>query len=144
MTDKEKYKKFVQENVPFSALKKAGLFPKEMKFNDYEAITKIILDQFNYKNIEEYISNTPELYPDSSFVSGKSPDKINESGELKLGGGFHISWAERDFDIVCPICECKQSAKVSTSTWTANKKCKGCKRKIHVSVTKEGIEVTER
>ncbi len=142
--ENEKLKIFVQNNVPFSHLKKAGLFPKEMKFNNYAGITKIFLDHVGCKTPEEYTNDQPEWYPDDSFVSGKFPDKINENGELKMGSGFHISWAQKEYDIICCICECKQTANVSTSTNTANKKCKGCKRKIAISVSKDRISVSER
>lgn len=138
------YKEFVDGYIAFAQLKKCGFFPIEMKRTDYEAIVKRFLHFFGDKSMQEYINNLPEIYPDSSFISGKSPDKVNANGELKIGGGFHISWAERDFNIRCCICECEQTVSISTSTWSANKKCKGCKRKIFIQIIKDEIIVTER
>src|ERR1700749_4438202 len=130
------FKTFVKEHVPYSELKKVGFFPKEIKFNDYEAITKRFLSRVGDKTMEEYINFLPELFPDSSFISGKFPDKVDVNGNFNLGGGFHLSLAARDFDIVCSICGCEQSVSISTSTWSANKKCRGCKRKIHITINK--------
>lgn len=143
IVDDVDYKKFVQGYVPFSDLKKVGFFPKEMKFNNYEEITKIFLSRVGAATTREYINSLPELYPDNQFLSGKFPDKIDENGEIKMGGGFHLSFTQRDIEIVCPICECRQIKSVSTDLRASVKKCKGCKRKIKIVSTKEGYVVSE-
>ncbi len=137
MTNKE----FVQNHVPFSELKKAGFFPKEMKFNDYDAITERFLQMFNGKTKEEYVNLLPVMFTQSE---GKFPDKVTSNGEYKSGGGFHLSLVEREYDISCCICECRQLVSISTSTNSGNKKCKGCKRKIAITVSKNEVKVTER
>lgn len=134
MTNKE----FVKGHVPWDAMRKT-LF-KGLKFNDYDEITKRFLAIFNYERPEQYVNFLPEMFTQSE---GKFPDKVDESGNIKRGGGFHLSLAERDYDIVCCICECPQTVSVSTQTNEAKKKCKGCKRKICIKVTKGEVEVTE-
>lgn len=139
-----RYRIFVKNNVPFSELKKVGFFPKEMKFNDYSGIVKRFLSIFGEDmTMDQYEANKPELYPDNSFISAKFPDKVNEIGEFKPGEGVHLSLVARDYDIICCICECPQTVNISTSTGRATKKCKGCKRKISILVTKEGVTVSE-
>ncbi len=140
--EEQKLRDFIEDNFDFATMKKMGFFGKDIKRTDYDKMAERICTFFGFNSIYEY--NRPEMYPDSSFVSGKMSDKVTQDGELKIGGAFHLSLAQRDFDIVCPICECEQTVSVSTSTWSANKKCKGCKRKISILVTKEGTTVSER
>ena len=55
-TEKEKadvLKRFMQEHFPFSVLRKAGFFTKEMK-NDYEAQAKRVCNRFGFKTVFEY------------------------------------------------------------------------------------------
>jgi len=47
-------KDFMKENFDFSALKKAGVFAKDMKFNDYEGQAKRICDMFSLESIFDY------------------------------------------------------------------------------------------
>lgn len=49
-----KLKDYMQENFDFGSLKKAGIFPKEMKFNDYEGQSKIICHMFSLNSIYDY------------------------------------------------------------------------------------------
>lgn len=42
MSIDQKLKAYMQDNFDFSSMKKVGIFPKEMKFNDYEGQAKII------------------------------------------------------------------------------------------------------
>lgn len=141
--DKDKCKKFVQDHIPFSELKKVGFFPKEMKFNDYVAITKRVLQWFGFERIEQYTSGLPRMNNNDSSL-GSFPDEVTADGKFKSGGGFHISLAQRDYTIWCPICDCCQKVTVSRHTSCTEKKCKGCKRKIIFKVTKEGVQVTEK
>ncbi len=136
-------KKFMQDNFDFAGLKKAGVFQGIDK-SDYEKQAERICKFFSYKSVYEYGAHKPEIYEGDNFINGKFPDKINGKGEYKPGGGFHLSLAAKDFDIACCICGCEQSVSVSTSTWHANKTCKGCKRKISISVSIGIAEVKER
>src|SRR4051812_47910252 len=135
MTNKE----FVKDYVPWDALRKT-LF-NGLKFNEYDAITERFLRHFNHERPEQYVNGLAEMFTQSE---GKFPDKIASDGEFKRGGGFHLSLAAHEYDIVCCICDCQQSVNVSTSTKIANTKCRGCKRKIQVLVSKEGVQVKER
>lgn len=139
--EEDRLRDFMKDNFPFASFKKMGIF-KDLDKNDYKKQAERICDIFGYESVYEYTA--PEFYPDSSFVSGKFPDEVNKSGELAMGSSFHISWAALDYDIVCSICECAQTVSVSTSTGMANKKCKGCKRKIAIKVSNGVIQVTER
>lgn len=49
-----KLKDYMRDNFDFSTLKKVGLFPKDMKFNDYEGQAKIICHKFGLESIYEY------------------------------------------------------------------------------------------
>lgn len=90
MTNKE----FVKEYVPFSDLKKAGFFAKDVKFNDYDKITERFL-KFLGKTKRQYILNQPIIglsglaSPDR--INGRFPSYIDKNGELQKGDSFHIS-----------------------------------------------------
>ena len=71
---------FIKEHFDFSALKKAGVFPKDMKFNDYEGQAKVICHVFGLSNIYEYGKH--EIRCHISYV-GDRPLHINKAGELK-------------------------------------------------------------
>lgn len=45
---------YLQENFDFSNLKKAGFFPKQMKFNDYEGQAKRICQYLSLTSIYDY------------------------------------------------------------------------------------------
>jgi len=47
-------KEYMQANFYFSGLKKAGVFPKEMKFNDYAGQASIICRMFGIESVYEY------------------------------------------------------------------------------------------
>jgi hypothetical protein len=49
-----KLKEYMQENFYFGSLKKAGVFPKEMKFNDYEGQAKVICHMFSLSSVYDY------------------------------------------------------------------------------------------
>lgn len=44
----------MRDNFCFSTLKKAGVFPKEMKFNDYEGQARVICHIFSLDSVYEY------------------------------------------------------------------------------------------
>lgn len=50
----ERLKEFMRNHFDFSSLKKAGVFPKEMKFNDYEEQAKVICYLFSLDSVYEY------------------------------------------------------------------------------------------
>lgn len=52
--EQQKIKEFMQEHFHFSSLKKAGVFPKEMKFNDYQGQAKRICEIFSLESIYDY------------------------------------------------------------------------------------------
>lgn len=54
MAADKQLKEFMNEHFDFSTLKKAGVFPKEMKFNDYEGQAARICHFFSLKSIYEY------------------------------------------------------------------------------------------
>lgn len=47
-------KEYMKDNFCFTTLKKAGVFPKEMKFNDYEGQSKVICKIFGLESIYDY------------------------------------------------------------------------------------------
>jgi hypothetical protein len=50
----KKLKEYMQDNFDFGSLKKAGFFPKEMKFNDYEGQAEVICRYFSLSSVYEY------------------------------------------------------------------------------------------
>jgi hypothetical protein len=54
MEEKKKLKTFMKDYFCFSRMKEAKIFPKEMKFNDYEGQAKIICDLFELNSIYDY------------------------------------------------------------------------------------------
>lgn len=73
-------KAFMNEHFYFSGLKKDGVFPKEMKFNDYEGQAKIICKMLGLESIYDY-----GKYEISGHISyaGERPMHLNDKGELK-------------------------------------------------------------
>lgn len=49
-----KLKEYMLDNFDFGSLKKAGVFPKGMKFNDYEGQAKVICYIFSLESVYEY------------------------------------------------------------------------------------------
>lgn len=49
-----KLKEYMRDNFDFGSLKKAGVFPKDLKFNNYEEQAKIICHIFSLQSIYEY------------------------------------------------------------------------------------------
>lgn len=44
----------MRDNFDFASMKKAGIFPKEMKFNNYEGQAEIICKMFSLDTIYDY------------------------------------------------------------------------------------------
>lgn len=53
MIDK-KLKEYMLDHFDFGVFKKAGIYPKEMKFNDYEGQAKVICHFFSIASIYDY------------------------------------------------------------------------------------------
>lgn len=134
MTEKQKLRAYLKDNFCFSTLKKAGFFKKDIKSTDYEAQAARICTFFGYESIYEYSANEPrEMVETPGVVSGKFPDAVDKDGNLKPGGGFHMSVAGGVFE--CPVCTCEQHTSQHSAfgknDWGEDRtKCKGCKRKL--------------
>lgn len=50
----EKLKQFLNDHFHFATLKKAGLFSKDIKFNDYEGQAKRICESLGIQSIYDY------------------------------------------------------------------------------------------
>lgn len=50
----KKLKEYMQDNFDFQSLKKAGVFPRDMRFNDYEGQAKVICHFFSLSSIYDY------------------------------------------------------------------------------------------
>ena len=128
MTNKE----FVQNHVPWDFLRKTAPY-KGLNFNDYDEITKRFLSFFGYERPEQYVNMLPEMFSQSF---GRFPDTIDYEGNIKGGGGFHLSLTDVDCDVVCGICECKQVMSIPNRYTSCVRKCKGCKQKIKITTSK--------
>lgn len=140
----EKLKKFIEENIPFDELKKAGFWPKGTRKTDYEKIANRVCWYFGFNSIYEYESfgpsNMTEI-PEANVIAGKFKDVIDENG-YQPGGGFHLDIYQYEFE--CPACTCKQFAK-DNNKMAYSMKCKGCKRKLFIVHQFNGdIQVTEK
>lgn len=59
----DKYlKKYMKAKFSFKDLKKAGVFTKDVKHNDYEKQAEIICKKFGFGNIYEYSKFTPVYF----------------------------------------------------------------------------------
>lgn len=65
-------KRFMKEHFPFGAMRKAGLFTKEMK-NDYQAQADRICTFFGYKTIYEY--GATEIRCHISYIGERPKDE---------------------------------------------------------------------
>lgn len=80
-------KAFMKANFDFSSMKKAGVFPKEMKHTDYEGQAKIICHILGLESIYEY--GKYEIRCHISYASGPAglddgrPMWVNKKGEIK-------------------------------------------------------------
>lgn len=62
-------KEYMNVHFCFSSLKKVGVFPKEMKFNDYEGQSKIICRIFNLESVYEYSNIGRGCYVHISYIN---------------------------------------------------------------------------
>ena len=74
----EKLKHYMKDNFCFSSLKKNGIFPKEMKFNDYEGQAKIICTIFDLESIYEYSNIGRGEYCHISYANPTPFDRFVE------------------------------------------------------------------
>ena len=82
-------KAFMQENFYFGGLKKDGVFPKEMKFNDYEGQAKIICHILGLESIYDYGKH--EIRCHITYAGGR-PISVDEKGKLKTTPFIEISF----------------------------------------------------
>lgn len=141
-------KAFIEQNIPFDALKQTGFFQKGTRRTHYEIIAKRVCTFFGFKSIYEY-QRPHILHKTPIQVNGKFPDQVDTKGNIVAGGGFHLDVVETEF--TCPICTCEQDA---TEHKAYNKpkalpvlviKCKGCKRQLTLCTDIGGnLTVTEK
>jgi hypothetical protein len=82
MTDSDKLlKNFLEEHFDFDELKKAGVYPKEIKRKDIHAQAARICQLFGYITVYEY--GAKKIRAHISYLDGHRPMHVNESGELK-------------------------------------------------------------
>lgn len=74
----KKLKEYMLDNFDFKVLKKAGVFPKEMKFNDYEGQAKRICYLFGLDSIYEYSNIGRGEYCHISYVHPTPFDRFVE------------------------------------------------------------------
>lgn len=63
-----KLKNYMRDNFYFPSLKKAGVFPKDMKHTDYEGQAKVICRIFSLDSIYEYSNIGRGEYCHISYV----------------------------------------------------------------------------
>lgn len=73
-------KAYMKQHFDFSGMKKDGIYPKEMKANDYEGQAQIVCEQLGLESIYDY--NKYEVRCHISYA-GNPPLHVNKDGELK-------------------------------------------------------------
>lgn len=76
--DADRLKNYMQENFCFSTLKKAGVFPKNIKFNDYADQAEIICRIFSLKSIYDYSNIGRGCYAHISYSNPTPFDRFVE------------------------------------------------------------------
>src|SRR4051812_31166587 len=71
-------KEFMQGHFDFSVLKKAGFFPKKMKFNDYEAQAERVRLFFGLESIYDYANIGRGEYCHISYANPTPFDRFME------------------------------------------------------------------
>ncbi len=85
---KKALKYFMKANFDFTAFKKAGLYPKELKHTDYEGQAKIICRRLGLESIYDY--GKYEIRCHISYAGGESgmddgrKISVNEKGKLEI------------------------------------------------------------
>lgn len=74
----EKLKAYMEENFWFSGLKKAGVFPKEMKFNNYAGQAAIICHRFGLDSIYDYSNIGRGCFAHITYVNPTPFDRFVE------------------------------------------------------------------
>jgi hypothetical protein len=74
----ERLKEYMQENFWFAGLKKAGVFPKEMRFNDYAGQATIICRVFSLESIYDYSNIGRGCYAHISYANPTPFDRFVE------------------------------------------------------------------
>src|SRR3954465_187035 len=64
-----KLKEYMRDNFDFPSMKKVGIFPKEMKFNDYEGQAKRICHIFSLQSVYDYSNIGRGCYAHLSYVN---------------------------------------------------------------------------
>lgn len=145
MDERQKLKQFIEEHIPFDALKKVGYWEKGTRRTDYEKIAERVCRHFGYQTIYEYhtISEIHEI-PEAHSVVGKFRDKVDEKGNFVQGGGFHLSIGRTQTHFECPHCTCNQELKGHNKP-AFTQQCKGCKRKLSICEDYAGnIHISEK
>jgi hypothetical protein len=62
-------KSYMRDNFDFPSMKKVGIYPKTMKFNDYEGQAKIICRMFSLESVYEYSNIGRGMYAHISYVN---------------------------------------------------------------------------
>ena len=65
----ERLKEYMQENFCFSTLKKAGVFPRTMKFNEYADQAAVICRIFSLDSIYDYSNIGRGCYAHITYVN---------------------------------------------------------------------------
>lgn len=92
--EQQKLKDFIEDNIPFYPLKKAGFWPAGTRKNHYDTIAARVCQFFGYASIYEYGRELRSMEQVSdNVVVGEFADTVSPSGELRRGGGFHLSLA---------------------------------------------------
>jgi hypothetical protein len=74
-------KGFMKANFDFSSMKKAGVYPKDLKHTDYEGQAKIICNRLGLESIYDYGKNEIRCH---LTYAGERPLHVNGNGELKV------------------------------------------------------------
>jgi hypothetical protein len=74
----QRLKEYMRENFCFSSLKKAGLFPPSMKFNDYAGQAAIICGHFSLGSIYEYSNIGRGCYAHVTYANPTPFDRFVE------------------------------------------------------------------
>ena len=131
--EKIRLKNFLEKHFDFQSLKKLGFFKKGTRKTDYEIIAQRVCTFFGFESVYEYSNFDSYTTETATTINGKIKDRVNEKGELVVGGGFHLDIVETEFE--CPICTCKQDASEhraynNSRFLIVDIKCKGCKRPL--------------
>lgn len=68
----------MRDNFDFSSMKKVGIYPKDLKFNDYEGQAKIICRMFSLESVYEYSNICRGMYAHISYANPTPFDRFVE------------------------------------------------------------------